>query len=116
MARPGCTALSAGHDEAEPRFPVTSQQTMTNKQTLTALFAAVALSILGSASVAQAGNQGEDTGGFVIPGSTDGVNPVYHPGWFGKAHNAGRAHNAFAYAPAASPKRVPSHTKARGHD
>ncbi len=89
---------------------MTSQQTMTNKQTLTALFAAVALSILGSASVAQAGNQGEDTGGFVIPGSTDGVNPVYHPGWFGKAHNA------FAYAPAASPKRVPSHAKARGHD
>ena len=72
---------------------MTSQQTMTNKQTLTALFAAVALSILGSASVAQAGNQGEDTGGFVIPGSTDGVNPVYHKDTFG---NAG---SAYGYAP-----------------
>jgi hypothetical protein len=36
---------------------MTSQQTMTSKQTLTALFAAVALGILGGASVAQAGTR-----------------------------------------------------------
>jgi hypothetical protein len=36
--------------------------------------------VVGAASAALAGdNSGEYSGGFVIPGSTDGVNPVYHP-------------------------------------
>ncbi len=25
---------------------------------------------------------GTKTGGYVLPGSMVGVNPVYHPGWF----------------------------------
>ena len=42
---------------------------MSGKRTLIALSAAIALGVLGAASTAQAGNQGEDTGGFVMPGS-----------------------------------------------
>lgn len=39
---------------------------------------------LGAASAALASNSGENNmGGFVVPGSLDGVNPVYHPGIFG---------------------------------
>ena len=45
---------------------------------LTKLALAGAL-VVGAASAALAGdNSGEYSGGFVIPGSTDGVNPVYH--------------------------------------
>jgi hypothetical protein len=76
---------------------------MTNRNTVVALSAALALAILGNASIAHAGDQGEERGGFVIPGSTDGVNPVYHPEWFGKKRNADRAGDAFGYAP------VPGH-------
>jgi hypothetical protein len=40
--------------------------------------------ILGTASAALAGQDDRnDRGGFVMPGSLDGVNPVYHPGIFG---------------------------------
>jgi len=76
---------------------------MTNRNTVVALSAALALAILGNASIAQAGDQGEERGGFVIPGSMDGVNPVYHPEWFGKKRDADRALDTFAYAP------VPGH-------
>jgi hypothetical protein len=38
--------------------------------------------ILGTASAALAG-QSDERGGYVMPGSLDGVNPVYHPGIFG---------------------------------
>jgi hypothetical protein len=64
---------------------------------LIALSAATALGVLGAASTAQAGNEGEDTGGFVMPGSMVGVNPVYHPEWFGRRAEAAadRAGNAF---------------------
>ena len=70
-------------------------------RTLIALSAAIALGVLGAASTAQAGNEGEDTGGFVMPGSMVGVNPVYHPEWFGRRTEAGadRAGNAYGYAP-----------------
>jgi hypothetical protein len=37
--------------------------------------ALAAILVLGTASTALAG-------GYVLPGSTDGVNPVYHPRWF----------------------------------
>jgi hypothetical protein len=77
---------------------------MTNGKTLIALSTAIALGLLGAASVAQASNDndgGNETGGFVVPGSTVGVNPAYHPGWFGKAHNAG---DTFGYAPISSHK------------
>jgi hypothetical protein len=46
-------------------------------------FAAVL--VLSAGSLAQAGNDndgGNETGGYVLPGSMDGVNPVYHPRWF----------------------------------
>jgi hypothetical protein len=40
--------------------------------------------ILGTASAALANDSGENNqGGFVMPGSLDGVNPAYHPGIFG---------------------------------
>jgi hypothetical protein len=40
--------------------------------------------ILGAASAALAGSENtEDRGGFVMPGSMVGVNPVYHPDIFG---------------------------------
>ena len=39
---------------------------------------------LGAASAALASDSGENNmGGFVVPGSLDGVNPAYHPGTFG---------------------------------
>jgi hypothetical protein len=45
--------------------------------------ALAALLMLGTASAALAGDQTEDRGGYVMPGSLDGVNPAYHPGIFG---------------------------------
>ena len=50
-----------------------------------------AVLVLAAGSLAQAANEndgGNETGGFVMPGSMDGVNPAYHPRWFGHA-NAG---------------------------
>ena len=44
-----------------------------------------AVLVLGAGSLAQASNEndgGNETGGFVLPGSMAGVNPVYHPRWF----------------------------------
>jgi len=41
--------------------------------------------VLGAGSLAQASNEndgGNETGGYVLPGNLDGVNPVYHPRWF----------------------------------
>jgi hypothetical protein len=49
--------------------------------TKTKIALAVALT-LGAASAALAHNDDEH-GGFVMPGSLDGVNPAYHPGIFG---------------------------------
>jgi hypothetical protein len=42
--------------------------------------------VLGTASAALAGSDRDtDEGGFVVPGSLVGVNPVYHPDIFGNA-------------------------------
>jgi hypothetical protein len=41
--------------------------------------------IVGTASAALAGDQTEERGGFPMPGSMDGVNPVHHPDVFGYA-------------------------------
>ncbi len=49
---------------------------------LTKIALATAL-ILSTASMALASDSGEYDGGFVMPGSMDGVNPVDHPGIFG---------------------------------
>src|ERR1700730_795208 len=77
--------------------------TMTGNRTMIAISAAIALGIIGAASAALANDSGENSqGGFVVPGSMDGVNPVYHPEWFGKASNAG---NAYGYAAAAVRKQ-----------
>jgi hypothetical protein len=48
---------------------------------------AVAL-IVGTACAALAGDQTDERGGFVMPGSMDGVNPVYHSDIFGDAGKA----------------------------
>lgn len=54
----------------------------------TAMILAVTLSILGTTSAAFAGAQDDDeSGGFIIPGSTDGVNPVFHHDYFGSPPN-----------------------------
>ncbi len=52
--------------------------------------------ILGTASAALAENDRDEGGGFMIQGSMDGVNPVYHPDIFG---NAGSAYASGVLAP-----------------
>ncbi len=42
-----------------------------------------AVLMLGTASAALAESGQNDSGGYVVPGSLDGVNPAYHPGIFG---------------------------------
>ena len=61
--------------------------------------------VLGAASAALAGSENtEDRGGYVISGSTDGVNPVYHPRWFpGYAAHHGNAGDAYAAWPRTQP-------------
>jgi hypothetical protein len=39
--------------------------------------------LISTASGALAADSGDYHGGFVMPGSLDGVNPAYHPGIFG---------------------------------
>jgi hypothetical protein len=72
--------------------------------------------MLGTASAALASDSGEDHGGFVVPGSTDGVNPVYHPGWFPgyAARHADTGEQAYGFAPA--PKQVHRPTHVRTQD
>ncbi|MBV9562357.1 MAG: hypothetical protein JOY90_18215 [Bradyrhizobium sp.] len=64
----------------------------------TALFVAAI-----SPAMAAADNSGEYSGGFVNPPSTDGVNPVYHPGWFPNYTNRGGS--AYGLAPSAGAPR-----------
>jgi hypothetical protein len=55
----------------------------------------VAALILGTASAALAGSENiEDRGGFLISGSTVGVNPVFHKDSFPNASKAARIRNA----------------------
>jgi hypothetical protein len=55
--------------------------------TKTKIMLAAAL-ILGTASAALADAGQNDSGGYVLPGSMDGVNPAYHPGIFRNAATA----------------------------
>jgi len=57
--------------------------------------------LLGPASAALAGDQTEESGGYILRGNMDGVNPVFHPDWFSAAQQsaAGTAGQSFAYAP-----------------
>jgi hypothetical protein len=56
---------------------------MGGKNALVAVALTAALSILGAASAAAAGSERWPRGGYVLPCSLDGVNPVYHPHIFG---------------------------------
>jgi hypothetical protein len=71
--------------------------------------------MLGTASAALAGDQNEERGGYVLPGNTDGVNPVYHPGWFpgyaARPADTGTAGQAYGYAPAPRQTHRPTHVR-----
>jgi hypothetical protein len=57
---------------------------MVGNKTFITLSLAAALGVLGVASATASDNSGRGTrGGFVTPGSLDGVNPAYHPDIFG---------------------------------
>jgi hypothetical protein len=66
--------------------------------------ALAAVLVLGAGSLAQAANDndgGNETGGYVLPGNTDGVNPVYHPRWFPEYGHVMRSYdraNKFTYS------------------
>jgi hypothetical protein len=75
--------------------------------TKTKALLAVAL-VLGTASVALA-NDDDERGGNVLPGSTDGVNPAYHPGLFRQVAPQGYAGQAYGFAPA--PKQTHRHVR-----
>jgi hypothetical protein len=88
------------------------EMTMRGRRTSIAIFAAVALGIVGAASVAQAGGSDNwnDSGGYVVPGSMSGVNPVFHPGWFGRSGSAG---DAYGYAVLPIHRHRPVHEQSR---
>jgi hypothetical protein len=51
---------------------------------------AITLGVLGTASAAFAGARAQDddeSGGFIIPGSTDGLNPLFNRDYFGSPPN-----------------------------
>lgn len=54
--------------------------------TKTKIALAIALVLSSAAAALAASDASEERGGFVIPGSMDGVNPVYHPDIFGNAN------------------------------
>jgi hypothetical protein len=61
-----------------------------------------ALLVLSAGSAALA-NDDDERGGFVLPGSMDGVNPAYHPRWFPKYGRVMRSYdraNAVTYSAA----------------
>jgi hypothetical protein len=81
--------------------------TMSGRRTSIAISAAIVLGIVGAASAAVANDSGEnDMGGYVVPGSMVGVNPAYHPAWFGQAGSA-----AYGYAPV--PIQIQTHRPPR---
>lgn len=55
-----------------------------------AKIALAAALVLGSGVAALANDRDGEEGGFVIPGSMDGVNPVYHHDLFGAGNTNGR--------------------------
>ena len=68
---------------------------------------AIAL-VLGGASAALASNDNEPSGGFVVSGSLDGVNPAYHPDIFSNPATA-RSYG-FVRTQQGTWEAVPSHT------
>ena len=65
--------------------------------------------VLGSASAALANDNDGERGGYVLPGSMDGVNPAYHPDLFGPAARKNNAGQAYGFAPA--PKQTHRHVR-----
>jgi hypothetical protein len=71
---------------------------MSNKRAFIALSAAIAIGTLSAGSAARAASEndgGNETGGYVLPGSFDGVNPAYHSDVF----RNGSAAVAYGFAP-----------------
>ena len=72
-----------------------------------------AVLVLGAGSLAQADEEndgGNETGRYVLPGSTDGVNTVYHPRWFPQYGRVMRAYdraNTATYSGAGTYTSVP---------
>ena len=64
---------------------------MIGNRSFITLSLATALGVLGAASAVAGGgdmNERGGRGGYVVPGSLDGVNPAYHPEIFGSAATA----------------------------
>jgi hypothetical protein len=74
-------------------------------KTKTALAAALIIgsAALGTVSAFASDNSGDYTGGFVVPGA-NGVNPAYHPAWFGQNRKGADAFGSavIRHAPAAA--------------
>jgi hypothetical protein len=84
-----------------------------------ALFVAITLGVLGATSAAMAGAKDDDggggAGGFVIPRSTVGVNPVYHPDLFGNSAAAfAQAQTSRTKQKASTPAKKDSANPAKG--
>ena len=60
---------------------------------------------LGAASAFAGGNSGEYTGGYVVPGAA-GVNPVDHPGWFGRNSKGTEAFGLAVRTPARTVHKI----------
>ena len=82
---------------------------MFNKTKIAMCVALVLGGALSSALAANENDGGNETGGYVLPGSMDGVNPVYHPDIFGKP-----ATKAFGLVSPSS-AHAPAHKKAPQH-
>jgi hypothetical protein len=83
-------------------------------------FALAAILVLGAGSLAQASDNdgGNETGGFVMPGSMAGVNPAYHPRWFPAYGHVMRSYdraNAYTYSGAGAYGFVPRATHHKHH-
>jgi hypothetical protein len=88
--------------------------TMSGRTISMAISAAIVLSIVGAATAALANDSGENNmGGYVVPGSLVGVNPVHHPDWFGSAGSVGPAGYAYGYAVAPIQTHRPVRARAR---
>jgi hypothetical protein len=87
--RAGAPARFAHHIVIKSTAAATEEEiTMSGNKASIVLCAAVVLGVLGTVSAAVAGSDRYPRGGYVMPGSLVGVNPVYHPGIFGNAATA----------------------------
>jgi hypothetical protein len=88
----------AASDHSKGDFPMLTK-------TKTALAAALIIgsAAFGAVSAFASDNSGDYTGGFVVPGA-NGVNPAYHPVWFGQNRKGADAFGSavIRHAPAAT--------------